>query len=223
MAKIKGLPPIKPSDNGKFLSAENGAAVWKQVQNTDGVLCVIFTQASENDPILADKTYFEITSAYFSGMQVFGKFNKDAYYFTGFITQGVQPLPIGFSVIPSVTSESVSSKTLKITALNNITYTEKLHQNENSVFLIEEDYNYGILNKTWKQIYDAFSSGMLCFILQHDTDNYDPPVYVDIIQAVVEEQIGTSNYSIYSTHNQGTVMNRLYTCENQIDYPVGNE
>ena len=121
---IKGLPAISAEDDGKFLSAESCEAVWKTLQVSGGALCVTFSRESDDDPITADKTYAEITNAYFAGMPVFGKFEKDTYYFTGFITQGAQPLPIGFSVIPSVANESVSSKTLKITALNNITYNE---------------------------------------------------------------------------------------------------
>lgn len=124
ISDIKGLPPISAEDDGKFLSADSGEAVWKTLQVSGGALCVTFSRESDNDPITANKTYAEITNAYFAGTPVFGKFKKDTYYFAGFITQGPQPFPVGLSVIPSVTNESVSSKTLKITALNNITYTE---------------------------------------------------------------------------------------------------
>lgn len=126
ISDIKGLPPISAEDDGKFISADSGEAVWKTLQVSGGALCVTFSRESDDDPITADKTYAEITNAYFAGTPVFGKFEKDTYYFTGFITQGAQPLPIGFAAIPGVTSESVSSKTLKITALNNITYNESV-------------------------------------------------------------------------------------------------
>ena len=51
ISDIKGLPAIRAEDNGKFLSADSGEAVWKTLQVSGGALCVTFSRETDEDPI----------------------------------------------------------------------------------------------------------------------------------------------------------------------------
>lgn len=117
--------PTSDGVDGQVLCTDgSGGREWRTIPSDTGVFTVTFTQASSTDPVVANKTYSQIIAAYSAGMVVLGRFQGDAYYFDGFIGAG-NPQNVGFAAAIAVTTGVLTTKTLLVTPLDNISYTEK--------------------------------------------------------------------------------------------------
>lgn len=117
--------PATDGVDGQVLCTDgSGGREWRTIPSDTGVFTVTFTQASSTDPVVANKTYSQIIAAYSAGMVVLGRFQGDAYYFDGFIGAG-NPQNVGFAAAIAVTTGVLTTKTLLVTPLDNISYTEK--------------------------------------------------------------------------------------------------